>query len=220
MHTCFGKQILINVVSTVLFWPEAVRAKVEGYAPTALTRLSAISVFKLFLIAIRKPRQGNSIQSKRAIRRIAIIQTVKLAPILVVVISFLQVIDTQSIDLFRIIVILAFIAIMVLLDWSFWDADLESSLRREIKLREAEFGLLQAERTLSRTKERPMELVPPIDVTQIDDLHRTLLKNAVDAGIPPSTYLRKRWESRAGLKASDSIDTDDEYTALKQYLES
>jgi len=64
-----------------------------------------------------------------------------------------------------------------------------------------------------------MEIAKPLSKDRFQELHALAVKEAEEAGVDVKTFVRERWQKRAGLKAGNSENPDVQYKALREYLE-
>lgn len=205
---------LAKLVSSALFWPETLKLKRNHYPGSALTELGAVGVFRLFWIAIRPTRRGLGRGTKQAIRRISEVQLVKF----VIIICFFAIAAIYT-EFSRLYILFPF-AIIPLIDWFSWDANLELALRKEMKLREAEFGLSGVELRLSPEREAQMNFLAPVDPDEMDQFIELIEQKAKQAGLALPELLKRGWEERAGMNWGSSQPGSDVDAALKSYLDS
>lgn len=202
--------ILGILLRWILFWPEAFKLWFAGLN-TVLTKLSFGDIWALFRIAIRKPSAGRTYKDKQAIIKISVVQAFK-----VVVGALWAVFAYSALASWQFAFLLAAVTV-VLLDLVFWDAGSESSLRKEIKMREAEFGLSEADLRPLQIMEDEMRSVEPLTDEESDLFEIELANEAHKLGVSVEAYVKQYWVSRTGIK-KPSPDTDATHQALREYL--
>jgi hypothetical protein len=204
---------LINLLSRALFWPESIKIHRENHVPSALTRLPAHTVLKIFGIALRAWTSNISKKNQTAINKIAEIQAGKFFAFSTCIVA------AMFLERAGLVVFFAAFAIMPLLDWVLWDSNLERSLRRELSVREAELGLSEPVLRLSEESETQMKLAKPLTDDELAELRRTLAsKSSIDRSNLTS-MTRTQWEERAGLKSAASDQRNSTNKSLREYLE-
>jgi hypothetical protein len=198
-----------RALSYLLFWVESLKIRYSSNRPSVLTNLNTRAVIQLVPVSLRPPKQKNSPKGKETIRKVVIVQALKIV-LLALFVAWLiaKYISNGTIPFGY----LAPLFLSIPFDWFFWNENLEKSLQLELRYRASEFGL---DTDLTPASQPPKEIAArgevqnisaPRERTEIDmeDRKRALLERMDKIGLAGRMHWGKIREQNERFESEHS----------------